>query len=475
MGKQVKRRGHVEKRPNGKYRAIAYAGIDPITRKKRYLKKTVETPRQAEIELTKLLSQIDERRHPRSAVTAGEVVDMWLDVAELAIKTRRRYVQLINAYIKPTFGDRPVAELDVELLERFYARLQRCNKLCSGTRRRGHTCKPLSGSTIRQIHFIIRASLDRAVRWKYLGINEAALAEPPAFGSPAPDPPSAEEAAELLNDAWRDPAWGMMLWLVMVTGCRRGEACALRWTDIDLNRRKLSISRSVFEDDGTIHEKETKARQERKVTLDSYTIELLRAYRATCEELCKSLDVDLPRSACVFSLAPDFSTPIRPDTVTQRYRRIAKRNNLRSTRIHALRHYSATELLSAGIDLRTVAGRLGHGSGGATTLRYYAAWVEEADNRAADAIAGVVPRPDPLSRKPRYPYEVLAGKLREAIEDGTYPDGAVLPTSIELAAEHNVSVGTVSRAIGLLKAAGLVTADRGQRTTVCRDQGPLVS
>jgi site-specific recombinase XerD len=41
--------------------------------------------------------------------------------------------------------------------------------------------------------------------------------------------------------------------------------------------------------------------------------------------------------------------------------------------LHALRHYSATELLTAGVDLRTVAGRLGHGGGGATTLRVYAA------------------------------------------------------------------------------------------------------
>jgi hypothetical protein len=83
MGKQAKRRGHLEERLNGRYRAVAYAGIDPLTRKKRHLKKTVDTPQQAEIELTKLLSQIDERRHPRSAVTAGEVVDMWLDVATL--------------------------------------------------------------------------------------------------------------------------------------------------------------------------------------------------------------------------------------------------------------------------------------------------------------------------------------------------------------------------------------------------------
>ena len=54
--------------------------------------------------------------------------------------------------------------------------------------------------------------------------------------------------------------------------------------------------------------------------------------------------------------------------------------------IHELRHYTATELISAGVDVRTVAGRLGHGGGGTTTLRTYAAWVAEADQRAAGAL-----------------------------------------------------------------------------------------
>ncbi|MGH3935480.1 MAG: tyrosine-type recombinase/integrase [Pseudonocardiaceae bacterium] len=62
------------------------------------------------------------------------------------------------------------------------------------------------------------------------------------------------------------------------------------------------------------------------------------------------------------------------------------------TRLHALRHHSATELLAGGVDLRTVAGRLGHG-GEATTLKVYAAWVVGADTKAADLIASRLPRP----------------------------------------------------------------------------------
>src|ERR671917_2304182 len=61
--------------------------------------------------------------------------------------------------------------------------------------------------------------------------------------------------------------------------------------------------------------------------------------------------------------------------------------------LHSLRHYSATELVAAGVDLRTVAGRLGHGGGGATTLRVYAAWVDEADRRAAELLGSRLTRP----------------------------------------------------------------------------------
>lgn len=60
------------------------------------------------------------------------------------------------------------------------------------------------------------------------------------------------------------------------------------------------------------------------------------------------------------------------------------------TALHKLRHYSATELIAAGVDVRTVAGRLGH-SGGATTLRVYAAWNSEADQRAAAALSARMP------------------------------------------------------------------------------------
>lgn len=76
------------------------------------------------------------------------------------------------------------------------------------------------------------------------------------------------------------------------------------------------------------------------------------------------------------------------------------------TSIHKLRTYNATELLTSGLDIRKVAGRRGHGSGGVPTMRHYSAWVSEADQRAAGTIAPRMPaRPQPADLPPRVEIE----------------------------------------------------------------------
>ena len=467
-------RGYIEDRPErvkGCFRAVVYAGTDPLTGKPRYLRKSADTHALAEVELTKLLTSVDEKKHPKSAVTVDEVLERWLDVAELEDTTRQRYEGLVRLYIRPTFGSRGVAKLDAELLERFYARLRRCKRLCAKPAA-DHECTPLSNSSIRQIHFILRAAVDRAVRWGYLSVNVVAMAEPPSFERPDPDPPTAEEVAAILNDAWGDLRWGLFLWLTMVSGSRRGEMCALRWTDLDLARGVMAIERSYSQTAARNREKATKSGQKRRVAIDPYTVELLMAYRAECEADCAKLGVTLARDAFVFSNAPDGSTAPLPSTMTQRYGRLAKRAKLRSTRLHALRHYTATELLTAGVDLRTVAGRLGHGSGGATTLRFYAAWVSEADHRAAATIGELMPRPAPVTAGSHNPYEILAAGLRADIETGALQPGAPIPTCADLAKAHSVSVGTANRAIAVLRGEGLVRSQRGQRTKVASKRDP---
>ena len=171
---------------------------------------------------------------------------------------------------------------------------------------------------------------------------------------------------------------------------------------------------------------------------------------------------------------------MNPEGVTQRYKRMATSLGIDTT-LKNLRHYSATELISAGVDVRTVAGRLGHGGGGATTLRVYTAWSSEADQRAAHTVSGRMPvrpatrtqsgpdeRPATDNRpgEDASPYRKIAADLRGAIGSGVLKRGDNLPTEKALADRYGVALSTAHRAVAELVAEGLAMAARGKRAVV---------
>ena len=94
----------------------------------------------------------------------------------------------------------------------------------------------------------------------------------------------------------------------------------------------------------------------------------------------------LPADAFVFSPDPLGQRPWHPDHTTHAYRALEDEVGIAEP-LKNLRHFNATQLLAAGVDLRTTAARLGHSDGGATTLRVYASWTRPADERAAELLA----------------------------------------------------------------------------------------
>jgi integrase len=248
-------------------------------------------------------------------------------------------------------------------------------------------------SSIRQIHWIVSATLAAAVRWEWIRSNPADNAKKPKQRRPQPEPPSTAEAARIIEAAWaEDDDWGALVWLVMVTGMRRAEVLALRWADVDLEAGMLAIRRNYVRTGGRGIEKDTKTHQMRRISLDAETVAVLHEHWARYVEQARVVCVEPSDEAFVFSYKPLRDMPADPSAISRRYGRMCAALGIDS-HLHALRHYTATELLTAGVDLRTVAGRLGHGGGGATTLRVYAAWVGEADKRAAELLSGRLTRP----------------------------------------------------------------------------------
>ncbi|MGH3991439.1 MAG: tyrosine-type recombinase/integrase, partial [Pseudonocardiaceae bacterium] len=127
--------------------------------------------------------------------------------------------------------------------------------------------------------------------------------------------------------------------------------------------------------------------------LDTETVGLLRDHKERWRARLADIGLELSEDMYVFTghRQPVPTVPYSPHGLSSRYKDMADRLGI-DTHIHALRHYSATELLNTGIDLRTVAGRLGHGGGGATTLRVYAAWVAASDRKAAEILGSRMPK-----------------------------------------------------------------------------------
>ncbi|GIE87884.1 Phage integrase, N-terminal SAM-like domain [Actinoplanes regularis] len=479
-----------------------YAGTDPISGKRNDLTETIPpgpaANREAQKALTRLLGQLDERRNPRTRATVGQLMDRYFEVLDVGETTIGTYEGYRRNHIDPLLGDLQLARLDGEVLDSFYADCRRCRAHCRPGRRAidhrtdrphscdercgPHRCRPLADSSISQIHGILSGALKRAVRWRWLGTNPLEAAQRPTPGRTDPHPPSAEQASAIATEAWHDLQWGMFVWLALVTGARRGELCALAWDRINFATGVIAIRSSIAQRGKKTWEKDTKTHQQRRITLDDLTVALLRAFLRHCTESAEGAGLTLPTDARIFSPVPDGSEWLKPDSVTQRYTRMCARLGW-DMNLHELRHYSATELIAAGVDVRTVAGRLGHSGGGTTTLRVYSAWVSEADQRASSSLAGRMPVlpmgietdgemsaiAKPISETSA-PYLRIAEDLRAAIRCGALKLGDRLPTVAELAKRYQVAISTAHRAVATLTEAGLIAVSRGRPATVAVEQ-----
>ncbi len=140
-------------------------------------------------------------------------------------------------------------------------------------------------------HAVIRRALNQAMRWGWIAANPASLARPPRVRTQTLNPPEPAGVLRLIAEAERaDPDLACFLLLAATTGARRGELCALRWSDLDKKTGALTISRSIVETQGsTLIEKDTKTHSSRRIALDSGSIAALTAQRSRCQRRAEIL------------------------------------------------------------------------------------------------------------------------------------------------------------------------------------------
>lgn len=300
-------------------------------------------------------------------ITLAKYIEIWLkQVApkKLAASTLTRDMQDVRR-ILPALGRYKLVDLNKEILREFYDAMRR--------EKNENTGNLLAESTVEGIHSCLSGILSDAVEAGYLTHNPAWRAYKKK-GVAKERPVADEETVRRLIQALEGQSMKYEVYykLILATGMRRGEACGLRWSDIDWRQRALHIRRNVVKlSRQPIIVKEPKTRAgTRVVYLSPEMCRLLRAWEKECAwEMAQQEEGELTQEDYLFR-QPN-GDPMVPSTFTYRFKMILRENGLPDDlNVHSLRHTNASMLIAQGVDVRTVAGLLGHAQP-STTLDIY--------------------------------------------------------------------------------------------------------
>jgi integrase len=372
--------GHVRRRGTHSWEIKFDLGADALTGKRRSRYVAFKgTKRAAEVELARLVSQnaAGEGVDP-SKSTVAEFIERWdkdWATANVGPKTLERYRDLFRLYVKPNIGAVRIQKLRAVHLNELYSTLLR-----SG----GHDGAALSPRSVGHVHRVLHRALGHAATWGVVANNVASLVGPP----PVPD-----DEIKILTEGQigtllrhlegrnHGRTLRSIVSFLLGTGARRGEALALRWSDVDLQISVVRIERSLEQTKGSLRVKSPKTKNGRRnIAISPWLAAELRAHRARQDERRLKLGKGRPNDTLVFaSWDGEFRSPSR---VSQDF--AAARDALKiDCTLHGLRHTHVSQLIAAGLDVLTISRRIGHASP-AITLKIYGHMFSNTDARAAE-------------------------------------------------------------------------------------------
>ena len=353
---------------------------------------------EAEAKLAKLEAEAHDGEHVRIPnLTLKQLLNEFMEKKKLtlAVSTYERYAMLARLYIIPRLGDIKVRDMRQGDLVNAYSKL-----LVNGSGK-----KPVSGRTARHAHDLIRCVLNFGVRRDLVTQNVATLIpteDLPKAPKPEPNALSEEEIKRLLQAArtpsgrsfkrsyltaepWFAPAVAFSIY----TGARRGETLAIRWSDLDLVAKSVTIRRSLADTKTAgCFFKGPKNGKARTIALPAPLVSILEKHRSAQEREREALGKSYKESDLVFA-RPDGSL-VTPWCYTAAVKRLAKRAEVKSFSLHDLRDTHASLLAKNGVPLEVVSKRLGHSNIGVTAERYLHVYSDRdaAAASALDALGG---------------------------------------------------------------------------------------
>lgn len=382
----------ISQKPNGTYLVRISCGKDdfgrPINRSK------VFKPSKPNLSFQKLNKELNEfirafesevlsgeYSTKKASLTVAKFSEEYLDVkrTSLSPNTMVFYEKVIDEYIIPLFGKMKLNELKTYHVQKFIQFLATDKGRYDG--KEGH----ISASTVKRYTTVLRSMLTMAYKLEYMDddIGLSRRLEFPKESDVEVEVYTFEEVKTILESLKEEPInIKFIIELALYTGLRRGEIVGLKWSDIDIEKKTLSVKRSIYKPHGEkAREKAPKSKSSiRTIGIPNCLIPTLLEYKAN-QEIHASYMGDKWNSLGYVFTEIDGQV-MNPHTPTKQFSKFLKRHNIRHLKFHGLRHTSATLLLASGCDIKTVSTRLGHSD--IDTTNIYVHCLESVDMMAAN-------------------------------------------------------------------------------------------
>lgn len=320
---------------------------------------SASSPTEASRKLASFVTEIEKGNYGnQSSITFVEMAQMFLDKYaknNLSDTTVINYKCQLNKYILDAIGGYKLNKLKKLHIQDL------ANKLYEEYN--------LSSKTIKNYINLVSSILEKAIEWGYINNNVASNVNiPKNYNKPKKEQEiyNNEEIKKLFEVLQNEPEpFKTMVYISFYTGARRGEVLALRWKDIDFDNNIIHIVQNkIRKVDGT-KIKETKNKRSRSFVAPQILMTKI-----------KEIYNNQNKKDLIFNYYPA--------TYTRMWQEFIRRNNLKYITLHDLRHTNGSILASKGVDIVTIAKRLGHLP--ATASAYYLHAVSEEDKKASEKL-----------------------------------------------------------------------------------------